>query len=56
MLLFAKNRIRVSPDIVENMNRRDVKSRFSEGFGRPLVETDVAVRSEIATKIFNGNI
>ncbi len=54
VLLFEKNRIRFSPDIVENMNRTDVKSRFSEGFGRPLVETDVPVRSEIATKLFNG--
>ena len=54
VLLFEKNRIRFSPDILENMNRTDVKSRFSEGFGSPLVETDVAVRSEIAAKIFNG--
>jgi phosphatidylserine decarboxylase len=48
ILLFEKNRIRFAKDILTNLYRYDVKSRFSLGFGRPLVETDVRVRSEIA--------
>jgi phosphatidylserine decarboxylase len=48
ILLFEKNRVRFAKDILTNLYRCDVKSRFSLGFGRPLVETDVRVRSEIA--------
>jgi phosphatidylserine decarboxylase len=50
VLVFQKNKIVFSEDIVKNMYRHDAQSRFSEGFGRPLVETDVQVRSEIARK------
>lgn len=49
ILIFQKGRINFSDDIVRNMYRSDVQTRFSEGFGRPLVETEVAVRSQIAT-------
>ena len=48
ILLFEKNRVRFAKDILANLYRYDVKSRFSIGFGRSLVETDVRVRSEIA--------
>jgi phosphatidylserine decarboxylase len=48
VLLFEKGRITFSPDLIENMNRTGVPSRFADGLGRTLVETDVAVRSEIA--------
>jgi phosphatidylserine decarboxylase len=50
VLVFQRGRIVFSEDIVENMYRNDAQSRFSSGFGRPLVETDVQVRSEIAWK------
>jgi phosphatidylserine decarboxylase len=40
--------VQFAKDILTNLYRCDVKSRFSLGFGRPLVETDVRVRSEIA--------
>jgi phosphatidylserine decarboxylase len=50
VLIFQKEQVVFSEDIVANMYRSDAKSRFSEGFGRPLVETDVQVRSEIARK------
>jgi phosphatidylserine decarboxylase len=47
VLVFQKDKIRFCGDIIANMHRMDVHSRFSKGFGRPLVETDVAVRSTI---------
>lgn len=47
IVIFQKKRIRFSTDILENQVRTDVSSRFSQGFGRPLVETEVTVRSEI---------
>ncbi len=50
VLVFQKGRIAFSPDIITNMYRPGVRTRFSEGFGRPLVETDVALRSEIGRK------
>lgn len=48
VLLFQKDRIRFAGDILENMLRKDAVSRFSLGFGKSLVETDVDVRSYIA--------
>jgi len=47
VLIFEPGRVAFSSDIVDNLNRFDVCSRFTEHFGRPLVETEVAVRSEI---------
>lgn len=47
ILLFEKGRVMFSDDIVENSQRRDVRSRFTECFGKALIETDVKVRSEI---------
>ena len=50
VLIFEKDRIRFSEDLFRNMFRRNVSSRFSKGFGMPLVETDVRVRSEIGRR------
>ena len=50
VLIFEKDRIRFSDDLWRNMFRRDVFSRYSQGFGMPLVETDVRVRSEIGRR------
>ncbi len=47
IVIFQKQRIRFSKDLLENQMRTDVSSRFSVGFGRPLVETEVSVRSGI---------
>jgi phosphatidylserine decarboxylase len=47
VLIFQKNRVRFSADIVANMRRQDVISRYTLHFQSPLVETDVKVRSEI---------
>ncbi len=54
VLLFQKNKIEFSPDILANLGRRDVNSRFSVGLGQPVVETEVAVREQIATRKFAG--
>jgi len=54
VLLFEPGRIRFAGDLADNSRRRDVQSRFSGFFGRPLVETDVRVRSEIAVREFRG--
>jgi phosphatidylserine decarboxylase len=48
VLLFQPGRIVFDADLVGNLSRRDAQSRFSIGFERALVETDVAVRSRIA--------
>ena len=49
ILLFEKERIRFDADLLENARRQDAKSRFCSGFKRPLVETEVRVREQIAT-------
>ncbi len=48
VLLFEPDRISFADDLVKNSNRMDVRSRFTDNFSRPLVETDVQVRSQIA--------
>jgi phosphatidylserine decarboxylase len=49
ILLFEKERIQFSSDLMSNLYRQDAQSRFSNGLsGKTLVETDVRVRSEIA--------
>lgn len=39
-----------APDLLRNLDRQDVWSRFTEGFGRSLVETDLKVRSTIGAR------
>jgi phosphatidylserine decarboxylase len=48
VLIFQPGKIAFAEDLIRNSQRQDVQSRFSQGFKRPLVETDVAVRSTIA--------
>lgn len=50
VLIFQKNKIKFCDDIISNMHRMDAQSRFSKGFGRPLVETEVVVRSTIGCR------
>jgi phosphatidylserine decarboxylase len=50
VLIFQKDRVRFSPDIVANLNHQLASSRFSQGFGKPLVETEVKVRSPIGRR------
>ena len=48
VVIFQKGRIRFAEDIVRNLGDGRASSRFTKGFGEPLVETDVKVRSLIA--------
>jgi phosphatidylserine decarboxylase len=54
VLIFQPGRIRFADDLLRNQRRRDVVSRFAMGFGAPLVETEVAVRSPLANPIDQG--
>lgn len=47
-VLFQKGHIHPCQDLLENMYRHNVVSRYALGFGRSIVETDVQVRSTIA--------
>ncbi|MFH0959702.1 MAG: phosphatidylserine decarboxylase, partial [Pseudomonadota bacterium] len=49
VLFFQRDRIEFCNDLVNNMRLAGVTSRFSEGFGRSLVETDIKVRSTIGS-------
>jgi phosphatidylserine decarboxylase len=53
VLVFQKDRIIFSDDIIINQHRQNVRSRFLQGFSKPLVETDVKVRSQIAQRRSN---
>jgi len=50
VLLFQSDRVEFSQDLIRNSYRTDVESRYSEGLGRPLVETDIKVRSTIGRR------
>jgi len=51
LIIFQPGRIEFSDDLVRNRFLSNVQSRFSEGFGKPLVETDIKVRSTIGEVI-----
>jgi len=47
VLFFQSGRIRFDGELIANMGRVGVSSRFSSGFNRSLAETDIKVRSAI---------
>lgn len=49
ILVFQRGRIDFAPDLLANQARTDASSRFSRGFGAPLVETDIRVRALLGT-------
>lgn len=51
IVIFEADRMAFSRDLVHNSHRSDVQSRFTNSFGRPLVETDIKVRSTIGHRI-----
>lgn len=51
VLVFEKDRFQFSADLLENCRRSDVLSRFSLGFGKPVVETEINVRETIGESI-----
>ncbi|MBN2438426.1 MAG: phosphatidylserine decarboxylase [Deltaproteobacteria bacterium] len=50
VLVFQQHRIRFADDISANMAYHGAESIFSRNFGQPLVESDVKVRSFIASR------
>ncbi|MHB8771544.1 MAG: phosphatidylserine decarboxylase [Syntrophales bacterium] len=50
VLVFQRGRVRFADDIAANMAYHGAESIFSRNFCQPLVESDVRVRSLIATK------
>lgn len=51
VLLFEPGRVNFASDLLNNRVRCDVQSRFTAGFSKPLVETDIQVRSLLATAV-----
>lgn len=49
VLIFQKDAIRFADDLLDNQRRNDISSRFTQGFQKPLVETDLQVRSLLGT-------
>lgn len=54
VLIFQRDKLCFDEDLIANMFLCNVQSRFSSGFGRPLAETEVTVRSRIAEKDDQG--
>ena len=50
LVIFQKHQIRFCADILANQRNTAASSRYSAGFGRQLVETEVQVRTTIAEK------
>jgi phosphatidylserine decarboxylase len=48
VLMFQPGRVSFAQDLVCNQHKAGVRSRYSMGFGLPVVETDVKVRSLLA--------
>jgi phosphatidylserine decarboxylase len=53
VLFFERDRVGFSRDLVGNQLRHDVGNRFSAWLERPLVETELNVRSTIGRKIYH---
>jgi phosphatidylserine decarboxylase len=51
VLLFEAGRVRFAEDLLGNQRKEGVRSRYSAGFGIPVVETDVKVRSLLARSV-----
>lgn len=50
VLLFQEQRVDFCQDLLINLHRTDIPSRYSQGLGKPLVETDVKVRATIGRR------
>jgi len=51
VLIFQAGRVVFDQDLLANLSAPGVNSRFSAGLGRPLVETEVLVRSRIGRAV-----
>ncbi len=54
ILLFQEGRVAFDKDLLANLRAPGVATRFSQGLGHPLVETEVEVRSPIAAAPATG--
>jgi len=54
VVIFQKNRVRFADDIAANMFYPDAENIFSRKFGKALVETEIKVRSFIASSRSNA--
>jgi len=50
VLIFQADRMNFSEDLLANVKRQDVNSRFTDDSGRVLAETNISVRSTIGNK------
>lgn len=50
VVIFQKDAVEFSDDLLNNLRRTDVQSRYCQAFQKPLVETEVRVRSTIASR------
>ncbi len=50
VLVFEPGRTRFVPDLLANQHRSQAHSRYALGFGAPLVETDVRLRTAVARR------
>ena len=50
VLLFQEQRVDFCQDLLTNLHRGDIPSRYSQCLGKPLVETDVKVRATIGRR------
>lgn len=50
VLIFEPGKIAFSPDLLDNVRRGGVSSRFSNNLGRVQIETDIRVRSPLARR------
>ena len=51
VLLFQKGRVRFDADLVSNLGKTEVSSRFTSAYGHAMVETELEVRSSVARRI-----
>ncbi|KIX12600.1 phosphatidylserine decarboxylase [Dethiosulfatarculus sandiegensis] len=51
IVICQKDRVRFDQDLIDNLNKPSTVSRFSHGFGKPLVETDIKVRARVGSSV-----
>ena len=50
VVILQKGRVQFAEDLVMNLGSTEPRSRFSQAFGKPLVETELQVRSLVAAR------
>lgn len=55
ILIFEKGRMEFDSDLIENSIKSGIKTRFMNSFTRPVVETEIKVRSSIGKVLKRGD-